>query len=264
MQEQINRFKGNPLEFAMLFFRAKASASSGQLVKAREHINRAREMVLRLKFNENAATLKLVCAFWAASFGDCQQVRKEALAPLNTSRDWLTLATAATALSWCGEIEQPESLIDEMITRYPNHTLLNGFWIPTIKAAIETQRGEPALAIQLLQPAIQYDEVPFPAGFLAKYLRAQAYLQLGDGSKAAVEFQRILDRKGQEPLSTQYPLAHLGIARSAKLDGDIAKSRKAYQDFLALWKDADPDIPILIEAQKEYAELLKSNGRNNR
>ena len=87
------------------------------------------------------------------------------------------------------------------------------------------------------------------------YTRGQAYLKLRKGAEAAAEFQKILDHRGWDPISYLYPLAHLGLARAAALTGDVAGSRKAYQDFLALWKDADADLPILIEAKKEYAAL---------
>lgn len=87
------------------------------------------------------------------------------------------------------------------------------------------------------------------------YIRGQAYLRQGSGKEAAVEFQKILDHRGIEPLSPLYPLAHVGLARAAALSGDTAMSRKEYQDFFALWKDADADLPILIQAKKEYEQL---------
>jgi hypothetical protein len=114
----------------------------------------------------------------------------------------------------------------------------------------------------LLQPAIRYEEAPFPpAGFPVKYLRGQAYLDLGDGSKAAAEFEKILNRRGQSPFSPLYSLAHLGLARAAKLEGDMATGKKAYQDFLAIMKDADPDLPRVNVAKKEYEALVKSERR---
>ena len=93
------------------------------------------------------------------------------------------------------------------------------------------------------------------AGFWPTYIRAQAYLRQGSAPEAMAEFQKIIDRRGIWPAAVHYPLAHLGLARAAALAGDTAKSRKAYQDFFVLWKDADPDIPILLEAKKEYERL---------
>ena len=92
-------------------------------------------------------------------------------------------------------------------------------------------------------------------GFWLTYLRGQIYLRQKAGNEAAAEFQKILDHRGVEPLSPLYPLAHLGLARASALSGDPAKARREYQDFLALWKDADQDLPILIEAKKEYEQL---------
>ncbi len=105
-------------------------------------------------------------------------------------------------------------------------------------------------AIELLQTAAQYERLHT----YVPYLRGLAYLRMGKGKEAAAEFQKILDHKGAN-WGIYYPLSYLGLARAAALSGDAACARKAYQDFLALWKDADPDIPILKEAQQEYARL---------
>jgi len=110
------------------------------------------------------------------------------------------------------------------------------------------------VALKLLQAVSRYESVSF---FYQNYLRGQAYLGEGKGAEAAREFQKILDHRGWSPTSPLYPLAlaHLGLAHATTLTGETAKSRKAYQDFLALWKDADADLPILIEAKKEYEKV---------
>ena len=123
-----------------------------------------------------------------------------------------------------------------------------------IQAASEIKSNNPAQAIQALESGSRYMAA---GGFWPPYLRGQAYLKLNRGAEAAAEFQKILDHRGQSPLSALYPLAHLGLARAAALTGDVAKSRKAYQDFFALWKNADANLPVLIEAKKEY-EKMKS------
>ncbi len=104
----------------------------------------------------------------------------------------------------------------------------------------------------MLQSAYKYEA---PGSLVPQYLRGQAYLNLKKGNEAAAEFQMILDHRGWAALSYYYPLACVGLARAAVLQGDTVKARKAYQDFFAQWKDADPDIPILIEAKKEYEKL---------
>jgi predicted Zn-dependent protease len=121
-----------------------------------------------------------------------------------------------------------------------------------IRAALELQRGNAQQAIELLQPALRYEAA---AEFWPQYLRGQADLKLNKSADAAAEFQKILDHRGQAPLAALYPLAQLGLARATALSGDTTKSRQAYQAFLALWKDADADLPILIEAKKEYEKM---------
>jgi hypothetical protein len=114
--------------------------------------------------------------------------------------------------------------------------------------------GNTAQAIDTMQPAMRF-EFGLIAGLWLNHIRGQIYLRGKAGKEAAVEFQKILDHRAVEPFSPLYPLAHLGLARASVLTGDTAKARKEYQDFLALWKDADQDLPILIEAKKEYEQL---------
>jgi tetratricopeptide (TPR) repeat protein len=138
---------------------------------------------------------------------------------------------------------------------FPSDTFLNGVSLPTARAAIEIQRGNPAKALEWLRSAGPYELGQF-ADFLPIYVRGLAYLRAREGAQAAAEFQKILDHRGVDPLSPLYALARLGLARAYALSGEKDKSRSAYQDFLALWKDADPDIPVLKEAKTEYAKLL--------
>lgn len=126
--------------------------------------------------------------------------------------------------------------------------------LPTARAAIELQANNPAKAIELLRVVSPY-EFGYNAGLAPTYLRAQAYLQAKDGAKAAAEFRKILEHRGTEPASPLNVLAHLGLARASVMAGDPAQGRLAYQDFLTLWKNADPNIPILQQAEAEYAKL---------
>jgi tetratricopeptide (TPR) repeat protein len=136
---------------------------------------------------------------------------------------------------------------------------MQGYWLPSIRAAIEISAREPAKAIELLKTAAPYELAqcePFTVGMMYPvYLRGQAFLQARQGKEASEEFQKIIDHRG---IVLNFPLgalAHLGLGRAYALQGDNAKARAAYQDFLALWKDADPDIPILQQAKTEYARL---------
>ncbi len=168
---------------------------------------------------------------------------------LNLARGRASLPRAALALALCGQTDQAKPLVDELTKRYPEDTIINSIWLPVIRAAMDLQRGNAAGTIEQLQTASRYEAA---AEFWPQYLRGQAYLKLKQGTEAATEFQKILDHRGQAPLSLLYPLAHLGLARSAALSGDLAKSRAAYEDFFKMWKSADADLPILIEAKREY------------
>ena len=142
-------------------------------------------------------------------------------------------------------------------TRRPQRRAPGALGRCRIGVDLELERNHPAEAIARLESAAPYELGGPPGGavFWPIYIRGEAFLKTRDGVKAAAEYQKILDHRGESPLSALYPLAHLGLARAAALGGDAAKSRKAYQDFLALWKDADADLPILIEAKKEYERL---------
>ena len=127
-------------------------------------------------------------------------------------------------------------------------------WLPEIRAVIELKRGNPTRAVELLAPVTPY-EAGWDDNFLAAYLRGEAYLRRSEARKRPSEFQKIIDHPGMVLNSPIGALAHLGVARSYALEGDTTKAGAAYQDFLTLWKDADPDIPILIAAKSEYAKL---------
>ena len=146
---------------------------------------------------------------------------------------------------------QAKSLVDELARRFPTDSLINQVRIPLIEAHIEMERGNPAQAIQLLEKTRLYGRnILFPIA----YLRGQAFLAEKKGAEAAAQFQEILDNRGWSALSYFYPLAYAGLARAAMLQGDRDKALKAYQDFFTLWKEADNDLTILIEAKKEYEQ----------
>ncbi|HJQ67841.1 MAG TPA: protein kinase [Blastocatellia bacterium] len=161
----------------------------------------------------------------------------------------------AWTLALCGEERRAQSLAEELARDLPSNTMCNAVWLPLVRATLELKRGHgPDLerAVQQLQSARQY-EAAF--SFRPTWVRAQAYLQAGNGPRAAEEFQRIIRHRGWDVLSPLWPLAHLGLARAAALQGDVATSRKAYEDFFQLWKDADADLPVLIEAKREYEKM---------
>jgi eukaryotic-like serine/threonine-protein kinase len=157
-------------------------------------------------------------------------------------------------------VDRADSLAADLAKAYPSDTLLNFYWLPTIRAAIELSRNDLAKAMELLQAASAYES---ESSMYPAYVRAEAHLRSQQGKEAAAEYQKILDRPGIVGNSTTAALARLGIARAYTWQGDAAKVRAAYQDFLAPWKDADPDIPVLIAAKAEYSKL-KQRGWSSR
>jgi len=251
MQEQIEWLNGKPDEYLAQGWQSETAAFSGQLKKAQNLSNHAVELALQRDLKEVAAQIAAGGAGRDALVGDCGQAKEQA-AKARLSRSPLTMANAGNALATCGEIGQTQTIVAELTKRFPKDTVLNKISLPLVQARIELQRGNPAQAIQLLEISRPYEGY---ALFQIAHLRGQAYLNQRKGMEAAAEFQKIVDHRGWQPTSPLYPLAQLGLARAAALSGDATKARKAFQDFFALWKDADPDAPVLREAKREYEQL---------
>jgi hypothetical protein len=157
-------------------------------------------------------------------------------------------------LALTGDSARAQSIHDDLAKRFPDDTIIQGIVLPSIQAAIEYGRGNFAKAIDLLQPVTKYELGTF-ASLDPAYLRGLTYLRLNKGAEAAAEFQKLIDHRGVVGTSITGPLAHLGVARARVLQNDSSGARTEYQNFFAIWKDADPDIPILKQAQAEYAKL---------
>jgi tetratricopeptide (TPR) repeat protein len=254
MQRQVDWANGKPSEGLLHYVQAHAAAFSGQRRKSQDLFRRSKEANERYGLKEGAAWGQADYALLNAAFGDCQQTKEGTVNALNIVRSKQALMLGGVALALCGETSRAQSLASELVKRYPKDTLVNTTWLPMIQAALEINRGNTEQAIQLLQVARRF-EMEFLGRAWAAYVRGLAYLRAGAGAEAMAEFQMILDHRGVVAIYASFPLAHLGLARAVALTGDTAKSRKAYQDFFALWKDADPDLPILIEAKKEYQKL---------
>jgi len=155
------------------------------------------------------------------------------------------------AMGEFGDPARAEAVIRDAVAKSPHGTVLNVETVPLVQATLALRGGRAADAIEALKGASIYELRDFDIPFL----RGRAYLVAGDGAHAAVEFGKILDNRGVRPLSVKYPLARLGVARALRLQGDLAGSRKAYAQFLADWKNADPDLPVLLQAKAEYARL---------
>jgi serine/threonine protein kinase/predicted Zn-dependent protease len=252
MKQQLDWSNGKPDEYVALDWQTQTSAFAGHYKLAQEFSRRSIDLAVRSDAKEVAVQFAAEEALRSAAFGQCQQTKADAAQALTLEHNIVSLTRSSIALALCGEVGQAQSLVDELTKRYPKDTLINSIWLPVIRAAIEINRNNPAQAVELLEATRRYEAA---AEFWPQYLRGQAYLRQQKGAEAAVEFQKILDHRGEAPLSALYPLAHLGLARAAAMAGDTMKARTAYQNFLAVWKDADPEITILLEAKREYDKL---------
>lgn len=254
MKQQLDWAKGKESEAMMYFLQAQATASRGELAKARETFRHAAELAHRYKRPELAATVLAREAIIEAEFGNQRQAREAGEAALATARAKGDQVIAAVALARAGEVARPQKVLEELGSRFPTDLLLQAVSLASLRAAIEIERGHSERAVELLHAAAPY-ELGFDAGLTPTYLRAQAHLRAKDGEKAAAEFQKIISRPGVEPLSPLNALAHLGLARAKAMAGNAAQARLQYQDFLTLWKDADPSLPLLRQAKTEYTRL---------
>jgi eukaryotic-like serine/threonine-protein kinase len=251
---------GKPLiEDVFLSAQSDSEVYYGHFRKAQDFSRRAVESALSAGGNEAAATWQADDALRNAELGNWEQARKSATTALGVSSDSNVRLFAALALARAGDVVRTQALVEEMRKANPANTLLNHYWLATTRAAIELGQNNPAKAIEVLQPAAAYElgySPPFQFGTLYPvYVRGEAYLALHQGVQAAAEYQKILDHRG---IVLNFPLgalAHLQLGRAYAMQGDTAKARAAYQDFLTLWKDADPDIPVLKQAKAEYAKL---------
>jgi tetratricopeptide (TPR) repeat protein len=262
MQRQAAWTAGRPdADDILLSPESDTEAFSGHLGKARELSRRASESARRAGEKETAAGREMNAALREAEFGNAAEARSriDAALALDSTQD--TEILAALALARAGDSERAQKMADELEKQNPANTTINGYWLPTIRAAIELNRQNPSKAAEMLQQAASYelgepDPAPEVGGFLYPvYVRGQAYLALGKGSAAIAEFRKFLDHRGVASNCPLGALANLGLARAYALQGDTAKAKAAYEDFLALWKEADPDIPILKQAKAEYAKL---------
>ncbi len=252
MKQQIDWAGGRPDEYLAQAWQAEAAAFSGQLRKARQFSRRTVELALQHERKEAAAQFLAGQAAAEAIFGHCDQVTSLVDKAFGIFRGRSAVAIAANAFSICGDSGQAQPLIDEYSKLFPKNTFWNAVSAPSYRAQIALHSGNAAQAIELLESAHRFESSD---GFGQQYIRGQAYLRLNKGAEAAAEFQKILEHRGWSVRGALYPLAHVGLARAAVLEGDTAKARMAYQKFFELWKDADADIPILIEAKKEYEKL---------
>jgi predicted Zn-dependent protease len=184
-------------------------------------------------------------------------VRKGAEEALSISDDRDARTWEAQLFARTGDTARAQRLIDELVKEFPTDTILNAVWLPVARAINELQRNNPGQAVSSLEASLPYELGAGPGGavYWPMYIRGEAFLKANEGAKAAPEYRKILDHRGIDPTNQVYALARLGLGRAYALQGETAKAKTAYQDFLAAWKNADPDVPILKEAKAEYAKL---------
>jgi eukaryotic-like serine/threonine-protein kinase len=255
MQRQIAWSLGKPgAEDVLLGIRSDTEAYSGHVTEARELSRRAAHVAERNDQKETAAQWLLNSALRETEIGKPARAREQVASAmaLASTRDLQTVA----ALAWAraGDSPRAESTAYDLSNRSPLNTLLNVYWLPTIRAAIEVKRQHPDKAVGILQ-SVSPCELSFLNYLYPVYIRGEAYLKAGRGPQAAAEFQKVIDHRSIVGNFVLGALAHLQLGRAKAMSGNSEGALKAYQDFFTLWKDADPDIPILKQAKAEYAKL---------
>jgi serine/threonine protein kinase/Tfp pilus assembly protein PilF len=248
--------KGSEGALFLLARKAAAVGFLGQMRASQDWLTRAETAAHAAGMKEFPALLKVHAGARQALYGDCAAAKKSVQASLAEMPDGDNRRFAALVLAQCGD-PSATRLIEAETKAHPLDSLLQGIFVPLVEAMSALQKRDSPAAVAALEPAHRFELAGQPpnAPYSILYLRGTAYLQAKEPAKAAVEFKKILDFRGRMAVSELIPLSQLQLARAYVIQNDSAKARTAYQDFLALWKDADPDIPVLKEAKSEYAKL---------
>ena len=252
MERELDLMRNDPQsDFTETGMRSAMAAYGGQIKAGRNFGQKQREAAGRLGFKEAAANEYAQEAFTEATLLNKARALEDVAQALKLSQSRNVVLYSASALAIAGEDARAAKLADDVAQKRPYDTLVQFVAVPLIKAQIELNHENPGKAIDLLDSALVYARAN--SGVL--YVRGNAYLKAGRGSDAVQAFQRLLDLKNTINIDPIMPLAKVGLARAYVLAGDKARGRVAYQDFFALWKNADPDIPVLREIKTEYAKL---------
>jgi serine/threonine protein kinase/tetratricopeptide (TPR) repeat protein len=269
MLRQVEWFAGRPDEYQIREIEGRSLAFAGRRRQASESFTQAAALAEARGLLSEKARILANEANLSAIFGLTQLAEKQTAGVLTLLEkksiaheelepsliQQLDSQPLAWTLALCGKAGMAHSLSDNLARKHPLNTMYNSVWLPLIHATLELKRGSearPDKAIQLLQPARRYEAAIF---FKPVWMRGLAQLQAKNGVLAAAEFQKIIEHRGWDAISPFWPLAHLGLARAAALQGDAAKSLQAYENFFRLWTGADADLPIMIEAKREYERL---------
>ncbi len=254
MQRQVQWANGRPDEVFMKANLAGVEAFYGRRSKSLAMNQEVIEAAQREGLKGNAAQALLNQATTELMMGNNSAVAAKVKQALALSPDKLTRNFAAYNLAYAGADREAQTIFSEVMKEFPDDTIDKSIIDPWLHALTEINHDHPAAALEWLEKLRPY-EFGIVTTLWPPYDRGRAYLKLKKGKEAAVEFQRVLDHRGVDPTGLEYALSYLGLARAEALQGNSAKSRTAYQDFFALWKDADPDLPVLKQAKAEYAKL---------
>ena len=227
------------------------ATDQGRLSRFRDFTERLMRSASGANQKDEAAQAEAELARMEALVGNAPKARNAAMEASTMSTDWDVQGTAAVALAMAGDAAASQKLAADLNQRFPEATSVRFCYLPAIRAALALHQGNPQEAIDSLSATSSY-ELLWNPGMMTVYLRGEAYLAAHQGVQAAAEFQKVLDHRF---IAFASPLAHLQLGRAYALQDNAARARSAYQDFFALWKDADPDIPILKQAKAEYAKL---------
>ncbi|MGO9640222.1 MAG: protein kinase domain-containing protein [Candidatus Acidiferrales bacterium] len=245
-------------EDQFLFVDSATAASSGLLQHSRELADRAVTSAQHADEPETAANYRAAEAFREALFGNATAAKSEATVALAMSRGRDVEPNAALAYALSGDTGHAQSLADDLAKRFPDDTVVQYLYLPTIRAEIELAHGNPSKAIDILQTSSPYElgqPQAYESPLLPVFFRGRAYLAAHDGASAEAEFRKILDHTGVVVNLSVGSLAHLELGRAEALEGNKDKARAAYQDFFSLWEHADADVPLLQQARAEFAKL---------
>ena len=261
MAQQVDWAVGKPgVEDVLLSAEAETAAYFGQIRKAREFFRQAIFSADRMEEKETAASFEADAALRAGIYGNAEEARQHVEAALTPSTGRQVRFITALSLAFAGDVGRAQTLAEDLAKDFPETTVVKIIFLPAITAQLALTGHDPSKAIEALKIAAPFElgqpgDSSITPSLYPVYVRGEAYLAARQGSDAAAEFPKILDHPGvvvNEPIGA---LAHLGLARAYVLQGEKVKAREAYRDFLLLWKDADPDIPILLAAKSEYAEV---------
>jgi tetratricopeptide (TPR) repeat protein len=263
MRRQVSATDGKPPEAEiLLLFQAQTEAGRGRMKEARRLIRRAVELAASRHEDEPAAVWQAQGALFEAEFGDRHQAAARADSALRLSQGKDVRILAALALARAGEVDRAREMTSKLKRDYADDTMMLDYWLPSIDADMDLERADPGSAVSHLEIAREFElgqsssfQVTALGPMYPVLLRGEALLKSGKSAEAATEFRKFQQHPG---VVQSYPLgilARLGLARALAAEGDIPSARAAYRDFLTQWKDADPDLPVLLQARRENARM---------